>query len=142
MKNAFSKFAAKTSSILGTPGAFLIAIIVIILWTFSGSLFNYSNTWQLVINTGTTIVTFLMVFLIQNTQNRDSRALHLKLDELLKANKGARNSMVNIEELSDEELDVIHEEFKQLQYRYAAQLLKHDIILEVQHKKIEKNKTD
>lgn len=138
MKKLFSRFAAKTSSVLGTPGAFLISFLLIISWIASGKFFNYSNTWQLVINTGTTIVTFLMVFLIQNTQNRDSRALHLKLDELLKADKGARNSMVNIEELSDEELDKIHAEFKSLQYKYAAQLEKHGITLEVQHKVIVK----
>lgn len=139
MKKLFSTFASKTSSVLGTPGAFLISFLIIIAWVGSGRFFNYSNTWQLVINTGTTIVTFLMVFLIQNTQNRDSRALHLKLDELLKASKGARNSMVNIEELSDEELDKIHAEFKALQYKYVAQLEKHGITLEVQHKLLEKN---
>lgn len=127
MKNIFSKFASKISSIAGNPFTFLLAISIIILWASTGKIFNYSDTWQLVINTTTTVITFLMVFLIQNTQNRDSRALHLKLDELLKAIRGARNSMVNIEELSDEELEVLHQDFKVFQRKHADQLEKRGI---------------
>ena len=115
VKETFRKFAAKTSSIAGNPWSFIAALIIIIVWGVSGPAFNYSNTWQLFINTGTTIVTLLMVFLIQNTQNRDSRAIHLKLDELLKGNKSASNKLVNIEELPDDVLEKLHDEFRKLQ---------------------------
>ena len=107
----FRKFAHGTSQFAGSPWVFLIACLVIAAWAGSGPVFHFSNTWQLVINTGTTIVTFLMVFLIQNTQNRDARAVHLKLDELIRALKGARNKLVNLEEMSDEDLDRLQEEF-------------------------------
>src|SRR5882672_1115630 len=100
----FRKFSHNTSVGVGSPWAFGIAVLVILTWGLSGPLFGFSDTWQLVINTGTTIVTFLMVFLIQNTQNRDAIAMHLKLDELIRAIKGARNRMVDLDELSDEEL--------------------------------------
>jgi low affinity Fe/Cu permease len=93
---------------------FALACLVIVGWAVTGPMFHYSDTWQLVINTGTTIVTFLMVFLIQNTQNRDARAMHLKLDELIRAVKGARNKLVELEEMSDEELDHLHEEFQRV----------------------------
>jgi len=136
MKNIFSKFASKISSITGSPFTFLSAITIIIIWALIGKFFDYSNTWQLFINSTTTIITFLMVFLIQNTQNRDSRALHLKLDELLKAIHGARNSMVNIEELSDDDLEVLHEEFKSFQRKYSDQLKSHGIMI-----KLEKSST-
>jgi len=98
----------------GSTFAFMLALAVIIVWAVTGPIFNFSDTWQLVINTGTTIVTFLMVFLIQNTQNRDSRAAQLKLDELIKAVKGARNSMIDLERLSDEEMRHLEEEYKKL----------------------------
>ena len=140
MKNVFSKFASKVSAIAGNPFTFLFAISVIILWALSGKLFNYSDTWQLVINTTTTVITFLMVFLIQNTQNRDSKALHLKLDELLKAIHGARNSMVNIEELSEEELEVLHQDSKLFQSKYADQLKKHGIIIKLEKPSKKSNK--
>ena len=100
------------------------AIFIIAIWAFTGSVFNYSDTWQLVINTGTTIVTFLMVFLIQNTQNRDAKAFHLKLDELLKGVKGARAGLIDIENLPDEELEIYHNEFKKLHEHYAQELTK------------------
>lgn len=106
------------SSAMGTSWAFMIAVSVILVWFITGPVFNFSNTWQLMINTGTTIVTFLMVFLIQNTQNRDSKALHLKIDELVKVAKGARNSLVNLEEFSDEEIDKISEEFRTISEKY------------------------
>jgi len=116
----FHKFAHVTSNAVGSPWAFVIAVLIILAWAVSGPIFRFSDTWQLVINTGTTIVTFLMVFLIQNTQNRDARAMHLKLDELIRSIHGARNKLVNLEELSDEELDQLHTEFKRLRDRTDA----------------------
>ena len=115
MKDLFRKFAQKTSQAAGSSWAFIIAFLILVVWAASGPIFHFSDTWQLVINTGTTIVTFLMVFLIQNTQNRDAKAMHLKLDELLKGVKGARTALVDIEDLSDDELEVLQEEFKKLQ---------------------------
>jgi low affinity Fe/Cu permease len=114
MNESFRKFAFAVSAAVGSSRAFLIAIGLIVLWAATGPVFHYSDSWQLVINTGTTIITFLMVFLIQNTQNRDARAIHLKLDELLKAAKGARNKLVGLEELSDEELDRLQKEFEKI----------------------------
>jgi low affinity Fe/Cu permease len=101
----FGRLAAKTAKLSGRPATFLMATLTIVIWAITGPIFNYSDTWQLVINTGTTIITFLMVFLIQNTQTRDTLALQLKLDELILATKGARNSVAAIEEASDEEID-------------------------------------
>jgi len=117
IKAMFQKFSQKTSAAVGTPWAFIAAVLVIIAWAVTGPMFRYSDTWQLVINTGTTIVTFLMVFLIQNTQNRDAKAIHLKLDELIRAKKGARNTLVDLENCTDEELDEIEHEFKRLRDR-------------------------
>jgi low affinity Fe/Cu permease len=114
MNEMFRKFAQKTAHAMGTSWAFILAALIIIVWGVTGPLFGYSDTWQLVINTGTTIVTFLMVFLIQNTQNRDAKAFHLKLDELLKGVKGARTELVDLEELSDKELEDLHQQFKKL----------------------------
>jgi len=111
---AFRRFAHHASTLVGSPLAFFVAVLVVVGWAASGPLFGFSDTWQLVINTGTTIVTFLMVFLIQNTQNRDARAMHLKLDELLKAAKGARNSLIDLEDMEDRELDRLQKEFAQL----------------------------
>jgi len=108
--NYFSEFAQKTSSLSGHPIAFVLAAAIVIVWAFTGPLFNYSDTWQLVINTGTTIVTFLMVFLIQHTQNRDTLAIQLKLSELVLAMKGAKNKFAGIEDLTDEELEELHHE--------------------------------
>lgn len=114
LREKFRRFAHTTSQIAGSPWAFILAAAVIIAWALTGPLFHYSDTWQLVINTGTTIVTFLIVFLIQNTQNRDTRAVHLKLDELIRALKGARNQLVSLEDMSDEELDKLQEEFQRV----------------------------
>jgi low affinity Fe/Cu permease len=114
MREIFRKFAATTSRVVGSPWIFVLAVLLIVGWALSGPLFGYSDTWQLVINTTTTIVTFLMVFLIQNTQNRDSEAIHLKLDELIRAVTTARTSMVDLEELSDEQLERMRAEFKRL----------------------------
>src|SRR5437763_13550985 len=110
----FRKFAQKVSHLVGTSWAFIVAILIVGIWATTGPIFNFSDTWQLVINTGTTIVTFLMVFLIQNTQNRQDTAIQIKLDELLKGTKGARTSLVDIEELSDEELEKLHKQFEAL----------------------------
>ena len=126
MNDVFRKLAHKTSTLVGSPGAFLLAFAVVLCWLVTGPLFNFSDTWQLVINTGTTIVTFLMVFLIQNTQNRDSRALHMKLDELIVYTKGANNEMVNLENLSDKQLDHLEEHFHDL----ARRLGREDIVEE------------
>jgi low affinity Fe/Cu permease len=104
----FSHFAQQTAIWTGHPWAFLLAVAVIVVWIVTGPVFHYSDTWQLVINTGTTIVTFLMVFLIQNTQNRDMMAVQLKLSELVIAMKGAKNSYASIEDLTDEELQALH----------------------------------
>ncbi len=112
---AFHQFANSSAKTLGSAWAFVIAAAVIMAWGITGPLFQFSNTWQLVINTGTTIVTFLMVFLIQNTQNRDARAIHLKLDELLRAITEARTGLVNLEELPEEDLDRLAREFQVLQ---------------------------
>jgi low affinity Fe/Cu permease len=109
----FSRFAGRTAELVGHPYMFLFAVMVLILWAISGPFFHYSDTWQLIINTGTTIVTFLVVFLIQNTQNRDAKALHLKLDELIRSHHPASDDLIDIEKLSDGELDA-------LEKRYAA----------------------
>ena len=112
MSKFFTAFASKSAQVVGSYWSFLIAFMIVVVWGLSGRFFNYSDTWQLVINTGTTIITFLMVFLIQNTQNRDARAMHLKLDELISAMKTARNEMIDIEDLSDEKLQEIADFFK------------------------------
>jgi low affinity Fe/Cu permease len=114
VRDAFSVFARKTSEVLGSAWAFVLAIIIIVVWAATGPTFHYSDTWQLIINTGTTIVTFLMVFLIQNTQNRDAKAVHLKLDELIRALKGARNKLVDLEKLSDDDLKDLEQQFTSL----------------------------
>ncbi len=111
----FGRFATRCSLWLGSKWAFVLAICVIASWAITGPLFHFSDTWQLVINTGTTIITFLMVFLIQNTQNRDARAINLKLDELIRAVDKARNQMINIESLSDVELDLLQHRYERLQ---------------------------
>lgn len=113
-KDFFCTFATQTARLSGTPITFVLAVSVILIWAVTGPLFSYSDTWQLVINTGTTIVTFLMVFLIQNTQNRDSEALHLKIDELIRATKGAENAMIDLEDLSQDELDAFKAKFAEL----------------------------
>jgi low affinity Fe/Cu permease len=103
----FDRFARQSARWTGSSSAFFIAVMVVLIWIVTGPIFHFSDTWQLVINTGTTIVTFLMVFLIQSTQNRDSEAVHLKLDELLRATEGAHTALLDIEELSEEQLDEI-----------------------------------
>ena len=126
--NFFESIAQKATYFSGTTIAFIIAVSVILTWILTGPLFNFSDTWQLVINTGTTIITFLMVFLIQRTQNKDSRALHLKLNELIASLKGPSNRLVDIENLSEGELETLHKFYKKL-----AQLAKSDKDLSVSH---------
>jgi low affinity Fe/Cu permease len=113
----FARFARTTSRATGRPSAFLIALGVVALWAITGPLFHYSDTWQLVINTSTTIVTFLMVFLIQNTQNRDAEAVQVKLDELIRATEGAHNALLDLEELEEIELDRIRVGYAELAQR-------------------------
>jgi len=122
---SFSVVARQASGQLGTPYAFAAAFGVIFLWAVSGPMFGYSDTWQLVINTGTTIVTFLMVFLVQNTQNRDARALHLKLDEILRSIDAAPNKLINVENYTDEELDKMERQFKALRAREERKVIAH-----------------
>ena len=114
MKDIFRAIANRISNWTGTATVFLGAVLIVIIWGLTGPMFDFSDTWQLVINTGTTIITFLMVFLIQNTQNRDGKAVQLKLDELIRATKGARNQYVGLEDLSDVDLAELDKEFKLL----------------------------
>ena len=114
VSDAFRCFAQRTSVLLGSAWAFCAAVLVIVVWLVTGPTFHYSDTWQLIINTATTIITFLMVFLIQNTQNRDAKAMHLKLDELIRSAKGARNHLLDLEDLSDEALGKLEEQFRRL----------------------------
>jgi low affinity Fe/Cu permease len=119
VRDLFHAFAARVAGLMGTPWAFILAVATIVVWAVTGPIFKFSDTWQLVINTATTVVTFLMVFLIQNTQNRDAKAIHLKLDELIRGVKGARTQLVDLEDLSDEELERLHKEFKALRQQTA-----------------------
>ena len=114
VNDAFRVFARRSAVLLGSAWAFAAALLVILIWLVTGPTFHFSDTWQLIINTGTTIVTFLMVFLIQNTQNRDAKAMHLKLDELIRALKKARNELVDLEDLSDDELRKLEDQFRRL----------------------------
>ena len=134
MNEAFRKFAQKVSHLAGTSWAFIFAVLIIAIWAVTGPIFGYSDTWQLVINTGTTIITFLMVFLIQNTQNRDAKAIHLKLDELLKGVSGARTSLVDLEEMSDEDLEELHNEFKRIHEEVTTRRTKSGKLKKVESK--------
>jgi low affinity Fe/Cu permease len=115
----FRRFAHRVSNVVGSPGTFIAAVVLIVVWAATGPFMHYSTTWQLIVNTGTTILTFLMVFLIQNSQNRDARAIHLKLDELIKGVKGARNAAIDLEDRTEEELMQLEQEFKRLHEREA-----------------------
>ena len=114
VSDAFRLFAQRSAIMLGSAWAFTAAVLAILVWILTGPTFHFSDTWQLIINTATTIVTFLMVFLIQNTQNRDAKAIQLKLDELLRGVKGARTGLVNLEQLSDDDLEHLQKEFERL----------------------------
>ncbi|HWK74273.1 MAG TPA: low affinity iron permease family protein [Povalibacter sp.] len=119
----FTRFAKASARLAGRPAAFLLASLLILVWALSGPLFGFSDTWQLVVNTSTTIITFLMVFLIQNTQNRDSEATQVKLDELIRAMKGAQNSMLDLEDLEEAELDEIRARYEMLAQQARKTLL-------------------
>ena len=123
-KSWFSHFAKWISREAGTPKTFGIAVAIIIIWAITGPIFGFSDTWQLIINTGTTIVTFLMVFLIQNTQNRDSEAMQVKLDEIIHSMKGAQNALLDLEELEQEELDRIRDGYRRIAERARGELRK------------------
>ena len=122
MNEFFRKFAHKTSEIVGSPWAFIAAVAIIVGWAASGPIFGFSDSWQLYINTFTTLITFLMVFLIQNTQYRDAEAVQVKLDELLRVTHGAHNALLDIEELEDHELDRIHRIYAELADKAREQL--------------------
>src|SRR5712691_6201951 len=117
ISDAFRVFARRSSIILGSAWAFGGAVLVILVWILTGPTFHFSDTWQLIINTATTVITFLMVFLIQNTQNRDAKAVHLKLDDMIRALKGARNQLVDLEDLSDEDLKKLEKQFQGMRRR-------------------------
>ena len=119
MRTLFRRWAERTAHAVGSPWAFLLAVLTIVVWGVTGPYFKFSDTWQLIINTGTTIVTFLMVFLIQNTQNRETRIVTLKLDELLRGVEGARTGLVQLDHMTDEELETIQQEFARLRDKYA-----------------------
>lgn len=114
MNEIFRRFASKTTEILGSSWTFLAAMLIVLIWAATGPYFLYSNTWQLVINTGTSVVTFIMVFVIQHSQNRDTKAIHLKLAELIRAVEEARTELVNLEDFSDEKLQDLKEQFEQI----------------------------
>jgi len=126
--NFFEKFAQKATQFSGTTYAFIAAILVILIWIITGPIFGFSDTWQLVINTGTTVITFLMVFLIQRTQNKDSKALHLKLNELIASLKGPSNRLVDVENLTEKELEILHK-----YYAHLAELAKKERDLSSSH---------
>jgi len=132
MKDLFRSFANATSEATGSPWAFILAVMIIIVWGFSGPIFEFSDTWQLVINTGTTIVTFLMVFLIQNTQNRDAKAMHLKLDELIRGVQGARTNLVDLENMTDDELDQLQAQFQEIRNRVEQGVPEHRALKEAE----------
>ena len=121
----FRHFAQRISAAVGSSRAFVIAIATIGAWALSGPIFGFSDTWQLVINTGTTVVTFLMVFLIQTTQNRDAHAIHLKLDELIRATTHARNDLMGLEDLSDQELTILHADFQRIRAKRVSRAVAH-----------------
>lgn len=123
----FRKFSIAAANALGSSWMFIANVLLILLWLLAGPFFKYSDTWQLVVNTATTVITYLAVFLIQNTQNRDAKAIHLKLDELIKGVAGARTHLVNLENLSDEELTALEEEFTRLRARHAKAPVKENV---------------
>lgn len=134
MREWFHKIAVKVSGVMGMPVTFVAAALLIVGWGLTGPIFDFSNTWQLVINTGTTIITFLMVILLQNTQNRDSKAMQLKLDELIHASRSARDSFIALENLPDEAIDKLDTDFKQIGADHASHTL-HDLHRKVQAEK-------
>ena len=142
MNETFRKGAQKVSEATGTSGAFVIAVSTLLIWLVTGPFFDYSDTWQLVINTGTTIVTFLMVFLIQNTQNRDAKAVHLKLDELLRSVEGARDRLMDLQNLTDDELNELQVQFDRIRVRSAAGASDAEVQRQVDADEVTRGKTD
>lgn len=136
MKEWFHKIASRVSSAVGSPFASVAAFSTILIWAATGPLFSYSDTWQLVINTATTVVTFLMVFLIQNTQNRDAKAMQLKLDELIRSNRSARDSFIDLEDITDDELHALEADFRVLHEKYEASRLAGEL-----HERIQKERS-
>jgi len=122
LRSIFGQIARKVAEVTGGAWAFLVAVLIVVIWGVTGPVFGFSDTWQLVINTGTTIVTFLMVFLIQNTQNRDTRAIHLKLDELIHSVKRAHNEFIEAEDLTEDQLDELRNHYSGLAKRYHNEL--------------------
>ena len=124
MNELFRKFSNVISNAVGSPWAFILALASVVIWASAGPHFHYSETWQLVINTSTTIITFLMVFLIQNSQNRDSKAIHLKLDEIIYSLKAARNDLIDLEDCTDDEIDKLKKEFIEIKAKIKSELKK------------------
>lgn len=143
MKDLFRRVANKISTWTGSAWAFLLAFGVVFAWAITGPIFGFSSTWQLFINTGTTIVTFLMVFLIQNTQNRDGKAMQLKLDELIRVSKPARDNFVDLEDMSDDELEVLDRQFRKIhdEYQQNPPKMVHTIHKEITAARERRNKT-
>ena len=127
MNQLFRRFSIAAANALGSSWMFIANVFLILVWLFAGPFFHYSDTWQLVVNTATTVFTYLAVFLIQNTQNRDAKAIHLKLDELIKGVGGARTHLVNLEELSDEELTSLQQEFTRLRTKHEKKITKENV---------------
>lgn len=123
-RDSFHRISQTISNKLGSPAAFGIAVLIVAVWLLTGPIFQFSDTWQLVINTGTTIITFLMVFAIQNTQNRDAKAIQLKLNELIKSSRGARTEFVDVEDLTDTELNVLQDQFKAIHDKFQLRTAK------------------
>jgi low affinity Fe/Cu permease len=128
LSHLLEEFSRKATKATGSSAAFILALLVIVIWLITGPFFNFSDTWQLVINTGTTIVTFLMVFLIQRTQNKDSLALHLKLNEIVAAIEGSSNRLIDVEDLNEDEIETLHKH-----YRKLAEMAKKDLKLTQSH---------
>jgi low affinity Fe/Cu permease len=128
MNEWFRHFSISAANVLGSSWMFLLNVVLILIWLAAGPFAGYSDSWQLVVNTGTTVLTYLAVFLIQNTQNRDAKAIHLKLDELIKGVSGARTDLVDLESLTDEELDNLQKEFERLRKRHVrtTRMITHD----------------
>lgn len=135
MKDIFRRAAVTMAQLMGSPWVFLAAVFSVLVWAATGPLFGFSDTWQLVINTGTTVVTFLLVFLIQNTQNRDAKAIHLKLDELLRGVEGARTGLVDLQSLTDDQLEELQAQFQRLRHQEDVDVGK-DLVREA--KKVER----
>ena len=134
--NYFRRFAQSAAEVVGSPWSFVLGVLLILLWAAMGSYFHYSDTWQLVVNTGSSIITFLMVFLIQSTQNRDARVIHMKLDELIRAVRAARTELVQMEKLTDQELDDIRTQFEKERDQAMKQIESIELSRKARHKPV------